>query len=60
MMASINVDLNGVSDVSKITIINDEWLKLNVDITILQETRLINAIRIKLKNSTLYLKAKKQ
>ena len=36
----LNVDLKDINDARKTAIINDELLKLNVDIATLQETRL--------------------
>ena len=43
----LNVDLKDINDARKTAIINDELLKLNVDIATLQETRLANTGTIK-------------
>ena len=47
MLTSLNADLKDVIDVRKTVIINDKLLKLNVNITILQETRLVDTSTIK-------------
>ena len=58
MLTSLNVDLKDINDVRKTAIINDELLRLNVDIAALQETRLANTGSIKEKNYTFYWKGK--
>ena len=58
MLTSLNVGLKDINDVRKNAIINDELLKLNVDIAILQETRLADIGTIKEKNYTIYWKGK--
>ena len=54
MLTSLNVDLKDINDVRKTAIINDELLKLNVDIATLQETRLDDISTIKENNYTFY------
>ena len=54
MLTSLNVDLKNINDVRNITIINDEFLKLNIVISTLQETRLADTGAIKEKNYTFY------
>ena len=50
MLTSLNVDLKDINDVRKTAIINDELLKLNIDIATLQEIRLADTATIKEKN----------
>ena len=58
MLASLKVALKDINDVRKTAIINDELLKLNIDIATLQETRLADTGAIKEKNCTFYWKGK--
>ena len=47
MLTSLKVDLNDVSDVRKTTSIENEFQKLDVDVTTLQETCRANSGTIK-------------
>ena len=47
IITSLNFDLIDVNDVSKTTIINDVMLKLDTDISTLQETHLDYSFKIK-------------
>ena len=55
MLTSINV---GLKDVRKTAIVNDEVIKLEIDIATLQKTRLAETGIIKEKDYTFYLKSR--
>ena len=58
MFTSLNIDLTYIIDVKKTKIINDELLKLDIDISTLQETCLADTGTTKEKNYTFYWKGK--
>ena len=47
MLTSLNVDLNDISDLRKTAMINDQFLKLDVDIATIQNTRISDTGTIK-------------
>ena len=51
-------DLKNISDVRKTAVINDELLRLKIDIAALQETRLADSGRLKEKDYTFFWKGK--
>ena len=58
MLTGISENLQDVSDSRKTAVINNELLRLNVDIATLQETRLTDSGALKEKDYTLYWQGK--
>ena len=54
MLTGISENLHDVSDSRKTAVINNELLRLNVDVVTLQETRLADSGALKKKDYTFY------
>ena len=58
MLTGISDDLRSIDDLRKTAIINNELLRLNVDIVALQETRLAEAASLREKDYTFFWQGK--
>ena len=58
MLTGISDDLHSIDDPRKTAVINNELLRLNVDIVALQETRLAEAASLREKDYTFFWQGK--